>query len=88
MRSGAEQNIDRRPVTILTRTYRKVNVLVFDHQMTIRRRHQDFASAQRVTILGRSRWQRPGPRQDVGKHARTIRRDVKHNADSSGEIAR
>jgi hypothetical protein len=88
VRSGAEQNVDRRPVTILTGTCRKVNVLVFDDQVTIRRRHQDFASSQGVTFLGRSRRQRPGPRQDVGEHAGTIRRDVKYNADGRGEIAR
>jgi hypothetical protein len=56
--------------------------------MAIRRRHQDLTSAQGVAVLCSSRWQRPGPGQDLGEQARAIWRDVKDHADGGGKIRR
>ena len=54
--------------------------------MTVGRRNVDVAGDERLTVAGMRSGQRAGARQNVGKHAASIRREVEHDDDGGLEV--
>jgi hypothetical protein len=86
--SGAKESVNGRTVAVLARSNREVDVFVFDDQVPIWRRDQDLPISQTISLVGRASGKRARPPEYVSKHARRVRRDVKHDADGRRQICR
>jgi hypothetical protein len=84
--SGAKESVNGRTVAVLPRSNRQVDVFVFDDQVPVWRRDQNFTISQTVPFVRRARRKRARPPEYVSKHARRVRRDVKHDADGRRQI--
>ena len=88
-RSGAsEQDIHRRPVAVLTRTYGQLGATVRDLQMTIRRRDDDLAGTQGGPVGRGAARQRAQTVQYSRERARASGRQMEHHAYRGPEIGR
>ena len=80
-RSGAsEQDVHRRPVAVLMRTYGQLGAPIHDLQMTIRRRDDDLAGTKGGPVARRAARQRAQTIQYSRERARASGRQMEHHA--------
>ena len=82
----AKQHIDGRPMTVLTRTDRKPDAAVLDHQMAIWWCDENLPGAQDLAVNGRTARKWTGSLENLGQCARATRRYMQDDADRRGQI--